>query len=569
MRSWKEMTLSWQERIRRIIADPSHLALALIIGALSGATIVAFLACTERMHTLLFSSAMPVWMRPLIPAVAALIAGYLLLRVFPDARGSGIPQTKAALIAGGGHISLKTALGKFFCCSLSLGGGVALGREGPSVQIGAGVASFLARKAGLEKRDVQALVPIGAAAALAAAFNTPMAAVLFTLEELLGDLNARVLGSVVIGAATSWMVLHLFLGDAPLFRVPSYDLVHPAEFLFYALLGVAGGCVSVLFSSSLLWLRLKYRRLPKWSLAFQPATGGLAAGVLALYSADVLGAGYAAVELALHGGLSGTAMFILLFLKLAATVACYSSGNAGGIFGPSLFLGAMLGGGFGSLLHGWLPAITAPAGAYALVGMGTTFAGIIRSPITSVVMIFELTRDYKIIVPLMISNLVAYAVARAISRTPIYEALAIQDGVHLPQAKGQSPEPDLLVGDAMRSPAVLLRRSTPIAVARQLVPEGDCLIGENGTLLGIVLGLDLDAALHKGEGGAAVASVVRQELLSKLPHLHPDQPADIVLHRLGQFNVNVLPVVDRRDINHVLGEVTLEDLLAAYRNASA
>lgn len=560
---------SWRERLRRVISDPSHLALALLIGALVGSTIVAFLAFTDWMHALLFGKAVPVWMRPLTPAVAALIAGYLLLRVFPDARGSGIPQTKAALIAGGGYISLKTVIGKFFCCSLSLGGGIALGREGPSVQIGAGVASFMARRAGLEKREIQALVPIGGAAALAAAFNTPMAAVLFTLEELLGDLNARLLGSVVIGAATSWMALHLFLGDAPLFRVPPYSLMHPSEFLFYALLGIAGGCVSVLFSSSLLWLRLQYRRLPKWTLAFQPATGGLAAGVLALYSADVLGAGYAAVELALHGQLSGTAMFVLLILKLAATVVCYSSGNAGGIFGPSLFLGAMLGGGFGSVLHSWLPATTAPAGAYALVGMGTTFAGVIRSPITSVVMIFELTRDFNIIVPLMISNLVAYAVARAFSRTPIYEALAIQDGVHLPHAKGQRLEPDLLVGDAMRSPAVLLSPTTSIAIARQLVPEGDCLIGESGTLLGVVLGSDLDDALRKGSGGAAVASLVRDEVLNKLPHLHPDQSADIVLHRLGQFNLGVLPVVDRRDITQILGEVTLEDLLEAYRNASA
>ncbi len=564
-----EMMASWQERFRRIVSDPSHLALALLIGALVGSTIVAFLAFTDWMHALLFSQAMPVWMRPLIPAVAALIAGYLLLRVFPDARGSGIPQTKAALIAGGGYISLKTVIGKFFCCSLSLGGGIALGREGPSVQIGAGIASFLARRARLGTREVQALVPIGAAAALAAAFNTPMAAVLFTLEELLGDLNARLLGSVVIGAATSWMVLHLFLGDAPLFRVPPYSLVHPSEFLFYAMLGIAGGCVSALFSASLLWLRLWYRRLPKWTLAFQPATGGLGAGLLALYSADVLGAGYAAVELALHGQLSGSAMFILLILKLAATVACYSSGNAGGIFGPSLFLGAMLGGSFGSLLHGWLPATTGPAGAYALVGMGTTFAGVIRSPITSVVMIFELTRDYNIIVPLMISNLVAYVVARAIVHTPIYEALAIQDGVHLPHGKGQGPEPELLVGDAMRSPAVLLSPATSIAVARQLAPEGDCLIGENGTLLGIVLGSDLDEALRKGSGEAAVASVVRREVLDRLPHLHPDQSADIVLHRLGQFNLGVLPVVDRRDVHRVLGEITLEDLLEAHRNASA
>ena len=562
------MQISWRERFRRIIADPSHLALALIIGALVGSTIVAFLACTDRMHALFFGRTMPVWMRPLVPAVAALIAGYLLLRFFPNARGSGIPQTKAALIAGGGHISLKTVLGKFFCCSFSLGGGVALGREGPSVQIGAGIASFLARRARLETRDVQALVPVGAAAALAAAFNTPMGAVLFTLEELLGDLNARVLGSVVIGAATSWMVLHLFLGDTPLFHVPSYDLVHPSEFLFYALLGVLGGLISVLFSTSLLRLRLWYRRLPKWTLAFQPATGGLTAGILALYSADVLGAGYAAVELALHGQLSGKAMFILLLLKLVATVACYSSGNAGGIFGPSLFFGAMLGGGFGSLLHRWLPATTAPAGAYALVGMGTTFAGVIRSPITSVVMIFELTRDYNIIVPLMISNLVAYAVARAFSHTPIYEALAIQDGVRLPRAKGQRPEPDLLVGDAMRSPAVLISPDTSTAVARQLVPEGDCLVGEGVTLLGIVHGADLDDALRKETRGMPVSNLVRREVLNETVHLHPDEPADIVLHRLGQFNLTVLPVVDRRDITRVLGEVTLEDLLEAYRNAS-
>ena len=369
---------------------------------------------------------------------------------------------------------------------------------------------------------MQALVPIGAAAALAAAFNTPMAAVLFTLEELLGDLNARVLGSVVIGAATSWMALHLFLGDAPLFHVPSYSLVHPSEFLFYALLGIAGGCVSVVFSSSLLWLRLKYRRLPKWTLAFQPATGGLTAGVLALYSADVLGAGYAAVELSLHGALSGTAMFILLILKLAATVVCYSSGNAGGIFGPSLFLGAMLGGGFGSLLHGWLPATTAPAGAYALVGMGTTFAGIIRSPITSVVMIFELTRDYNIIVPLMISNLVAYAVARAHSATP-------RSTMHWPfRTACTCPTPRGSARSrtcwwAMRCAARRFCSAPihPIAVARQLVPEGDCLVGESGTLYGIALGADLDDALHKGAGGAAVASLVRREVLNETAPFAP------------------------------------------------
>jgi chloride channel protein, CIC family len=555
---------TWRERLKQVIDDPSHLALTLIIGAVVGSTIVLFMVCTDRMHQLFFGPATPVWLRPLVPALAALLTGYAIQRFFPDARGSGIPQTKAALVAGGGFISLRTALGKFLCCSFSLGSGIALGREGPSVQIGAGIASVVARKSGLTKEDVQSLVPVGAAAALAAAFNTPMAGVLFTLEELLGDLNARLLGSVVIGAAASWMVLHLFLGDSPLFHVPAYTLVHPSEFLFYAVLGVLGGCVSAAFSFILLRLRTYYRRLPKWSGVFQPATGGLSAGLLALWSAEVLGAGYGAVELALHGRISGTDMLILLVLKLLATTLCYSSGNAGGIFGPSLFLGAMLGGSAGSLVHAWFPATTGPAGAYALVGMGTTFAGIIRSPITSVVMIFELTRDYNIIVPLMISNMVSYVVARAIIRTPIYEALAIQDGVHLPPSKGHRGEPEHLVGDAMRSPAVLLSPDTAASTARSLVPEGDCLIGEGNRLLTILRGWDLDEALRKGQGERAVSAIVHDNESAEVPFLFPDQSADLVLHYLGRANLDVLPVVDRRDTSRVLGEVTLDDVLSLY-----
>ena len=558
------MNKLWGERLRTIVEDPSHLALTLITGAGVGSAIVLFMVCTDRMHDLFFGPATPVWLRPLVPALAALVAGYLLLRVFSDARGSGIPQTKAALVAGGGYIGLKTVLGKFFCCSLSLGSGIALGREGPSVQIGAGIGSVLARRAGLKKEDVQALVPVGSAAALAAAFNTPMAAVLFTLEELLGDLNARLLGSVVIGAATSWMVLHLFLGDSPLFHVPAYSMVHPSEFAFYALLGVLGGFVSAAFCFALLRLRTYYRRLPKWSMVFQPASGGLAAGLLALRSAEILGAGYGAVELALHGRLSGTEMLVLLVLKLAATTLCYSSGNAGGIFGPSLFLGAMLGGSVGSVVHAWFPATTGPAGAYALVGMGAAFAGIIRSPITSVVMIFELTRDYNIIVPLMISNMVSFVIARAIQRTPIYEALAIQDGVHLPAPKGHRAEPEHLVGDAMRSPAMLLPPDTTVSAARALVPDGDCLIGEGTQLIAIARGRDLDERLRKGQGESAVSTILRHAEPVKPPLLFPDQSADLVLHYLGQANLSVLPVVDRRDTSRVLGEVNLDDVLALY-----
>src|SRR5204863_1694481 len=187
--------------------------------------------------------------------------GYLLYRFFPDARGSGVPQTKAALYARGGLISLGTVVGKFFCTSATLASGIPLGREGPAVQVGAGLASVLGRVLRLRIEKVKALLPVGAAAAIAAAFNTPLAAVLFALEEIVGDLHAPVLGSVVLASATSWSVLRLLLGNNPLFKVPQYQLVHPAEFAIYAVLGVTGGLVSVAFTKFLLAMRARFLRL--------------------------------------------------------------------------------------------------------------------------------------------------------------------------------------------------------------------------------------------------------------------------------------------------------------------
>src|SRR5689334_18121955 len=211
-----------------------------------------------------------VWRRVLIPVAGSLAMGYLLYRHFPDARGSGVPQTKAALFARQGRISLRTVLGKFGCTAATLASGIPLGREGPSVQVGAGIASVLGRGLRLSPEKIKALIPVGAAAAVAAAFNTPMAAVLFALEEVVGDLHAPVLGSVVLASATSWAVLRLLLGNDPLFAVPQYQLVHPVEFAVYAVLGVLGGFVSVIFTKSLTGLRDKFMRLPKRTLWFQP-----------------------------------------------------------------------------------------------------------------------------------------------------------------------------------------------------------------------------------------------------------------------------------------------------------
>src|SRR5215469_12102239 len=255
--------------------DQVFLVLTLVIGALVGLVVVAFIVLTDNVGESLYPAGSPAWHRVFIPIIGSLAMGYLLFRFFPNARGSGVPQTKAALYAADGKIAFKTVFGKFFCTSATLASGIPLGREGPSVQVGAGIASLLGRQLGLSTEKVKSLIPVGAAAAVAAAFNTPLAAVLFALEEVVGDLHAPVLGSVVLASATSWAVLRMLLGNHPLFVVPQYQLVNPAEFALYAVLGLAGGLVSAAFSGLLLKLREKFLSAPSKTVPFQPVVGGI------------------------------------------------------------------------------------------------------------------------------------------------------------------------------------------------------------------------------------------------------------------------------------------------------
>src|ERR1700732_2790479 len=259
----RQWTLLLQEREEQIF-----LVLTLLLGALVGAIVVAFILLTERFGARLYPAGGAAWRRLLVPVAGSLGMGYLLSRYFPNARGSGVPQTKDALFAREGRITLRTVFGKFFCTSATLASGIPLGREGPSVQVGAGIASVLGRRLGLGPEKVKALVPVGAAAAIAAAFNTPLAAVLFSLEEIVGDLHAPVLGAVVLASATSWVVLRLLLGNSPLFKVPQYQLVHPLELVIYAVLGVAGGLVSAALTKRLLGMGARFVRFPQTTGCF-------------------------------------------------------------------------------------------------------------------------------------------------------------------------------------------------------------------------------------------------------------------------------------------------------------
>src|SRR6204780_5035817 len=480
--------------------DQILLLLTLIIGAVVGFVVVAFILVTENLGSKLYPANGAAWRRLLIPIAGSLTAGFFLAPLFPDARGSGIPQTKTALFLRDGYISFRTVLGKFSMCAITLASGIALGREGPSVHVAAGISSVLGRRLGLSPRSVRALLPIGAAAALAAAFNTPIAAVFFTLEEVMGDMHAPVLGSIVLSSATSWIVLHLLLGDEPLFHVPSYQLVNPLEFLIYAVLGVAGGFVSAAFVKLLLWQRKRFLRMPKSTQWWQPACGGLLVGVLGWFFPDVLGVGYGVVSHALNGELVLKTMALLVVLKLVATATCYASGNAGGIFGPSLFIGAMLGGAVGGFAHILLPDYTGSVGAYALVGMGTAFAGIIRVPLTSVIMIFEITRDYSIIVPLMISNLMSYFISSRLQEEPIYEALLHQDGIPLPSGAGAG-RVLLMVGQAMRGASPTFSADLRVSEVAALVNReaGAWPVVDAGGLRGMLAERQLDQAIATKE----------------------------------------------------------------------
>jgi CIC family chloride channel protein len=553
----------WAEELRQR-EDQVFLVLSLLIGALTGAVVVAFILVTERLGMRLYPVDSAAWRRVAIPIAGSLAMGFLLYRFFPNARGSGVPQTKAALFARDGFISLRTVLGKFFCTSATLASGIPLGREGPSVQVGAGIASVLGRALGLRPEKVRQLIPVGAAAAVAAAFNTPMAAVLFSLEEVMGDLHAPVLGSVVLASATSWATMRMLLGNDPLFHVPQYTLVHPLELGIYALLGIAGGFLSVAFTQLLLRMRKFFLHLPRKTRWAQPLAGGLTIGLIGWFVPQALGVGYSWVGQALNGSMALKILLLLVVLKLVGVTVAYASGNAGGIFGPSLFLGSMLGGAVGTVAHHFLPAYTANPGAYALVGMGALFAGIVRAPMTSVLMIFEMTRDYAVIVPLMIANLTSLFIARRLQRQPIYEALAEQDGVHLPASRGHEEIGEHSVEHILRQTPEILPGRMRVREALELAQGTPCHIWpvrRGNYFLGILTRGELEKSAAEGKQDRRLENIVEQE---HVPHLHRDHPLHLALERMSKYHLDLLPVIHRADAHKLEGVVTLRDVLEAY-----
>ncbi len=574
-------TLGWF--VRFIPSERQRmLVLTVIIGVLCGIAAVGFHIAITKAEQLMIEQAIHArsgWMfwTIAVPVLGGLISGALLYYVVPDARGSGIPQVKVAYEVRGGRMPFRTAIGKFVIGVLQMGTGASLGREGPTVQICAGISSLLGRAAALPRRRLKMLLPVGAAAGIAAAFNAPIAAVTFVIEELMGDLDQAVLTGVIIAAALAAAIERSVLGEHPVFDIPnSYGFHHFSALFLYALLGVAAAVVSVCFNSLLLWLRQRFQRLralPAWS---RPAVGGLVAGTLTIITiyffqkyevGGVNGASYDTLSLALSGKLLWHVMLVFGTCKLLATVFSYSSGGAGGLFAPVLCIGGMLGGVFGwldlNILHN-----ANELGAFALVGMGAVFAGVIRAPITSVLIIFELTDGYELILPLMLANMIAYALARHWQPLSVYEALLEQDGIHLPHGKRPITHAleQVSVAAAMTTQLHTLASNLTVAEAVQAIANTNVssypLLDSDGAFLGLVSEARLRRTLAEGGGDRRI-----QTLIDRRKPLHPDQNLVSAVVMMDQRETRQLAVVERNSPSKLVGMLTMSDIIRAQASA--
>jgi len=543
------------------------LVLSIFIGIFSGLLVVCFRFAIDwsRMYFLGPEATSSPLRLILAPSLTGLVIAVLVLHLFPLARGSGVNQTKAALYIYNGFIPFRTAIGKFITAALAIGSGQSLGPEDPSLQIGAGLASALGRRLHLSRDRMRLIAPVGAAAGLAAAFNAPISAVLFVIEEVIGRWSAGILGSVVLSAVSSVVVMRWFLGSESLFRIPAVEIVRPSELLAYAVLGVAGGVASIVFAGGITQLRPRLKAMPRWTQYFQPAIAGLIIGSIgALGAPQVMGAGYDFIDQAIHGQFTWQILGILAGLKIIATILSFVSGTPGGMFAPTLFIGAMLGACVGGVEHALVPYLHVSIGSYALVGMGVLFAGFLRAPMTSVFMVLEVSGNYSIILPVLIANTFAYLISRSLQPTPIFDLLTRQDGLDLPSMEEQREQEILRVEDAMQQvPSTVLDAEQSVARASQQLNGSSsenllvCLTPAGWNYL---RSADLRIALREGKGDLSLSSVLSEQ---QVPYLHPDHPLEVALRYVDRWPI--VPVVSRANIRRLEGVISKQDVLARYR----
>jgi CIC family chloride channel protein len=547
------------------------LILSVAVGLVAGLGAVVFRWLIGSFQSLFFEggsqvlSALGDYYVVLIPVAGGLLVGPLIYFFAREAKGHGVPEVMEAVTLKGGQIRPRVSIVKALASSLCIGSGGSAGREGPIVQIGSSFGSAIGQWFKLPSETVRMLVACGAAGGISATFNAPIAGVFFALEVILGRVVTRRFAYVVISAVVADFLAQLFLGDKRAFDIPAFGIISPWEFSFYTVLGILAALAAVAF------IYVLYRcedlfdslRIPEY---LKPALGGLAIGAIGLYSHDLFGVGYGGITKALSGELTLGLLLSLCALKLAATSLTLGSGGSGGIFAPSLFIGAMLGTAVGSVLGGFFPALTAPAGAYGLVGMAAVFAGAARAPFSAILIIFEMTGDYGIILPLMTAVVISTVVSRALKHETIYTLKLLRRGVDVEQEELGDVMRTITVKEAMTHnfPTVpsTMKVDQLLTQFRKTGHHGFPVVDEKGLLAGIVTQTDVER--HLGTSRDQNQLKV-EDIATKSPFVaYPDQTLDRVLAATEE-EYGRIPVVSRDDMRQLVGVLRRHDIIRAYR----
>ncbi|MGE5141272.1 MAG: chloride channel protein [Rudaea sp.] len=573
------------------------IATAIAVGAGTGLGAVLFIDLIALIQSLMFqegAAALPFTGRGLLilaPAIGGLLAGPIIAYFAKEAKGHGVPEVMQAIALRGGRIRPRLVVAKVIASALCIGSGGSAGREGPIVQVGSALGSTIGQWLHLSEARIRNLVACGAAAGIAATFNAPIAGVMFAMEIIMGELHFGDLGNVVISAVTASTIARVFLGDRPAFAIPAASIKSVWEVLLYVLLGILAAVVAVGF------IRLLYGfedRFDGWKFpeALKPAVGGLLLGLLAFFYPMVLGlgfvpsqeallglplaaniphvfgSGFPIIENALLGQLSFGLLFVLILLKPLATSLTLGSGNSGGIFAPTLFTGAALGGAFGQVVNYLLPGQTAGPGAFATVGMAAVFAGAARAPFTAILIVFEMTEDYRLIVPLMAAVIVSLIVAERLHRESIYTLKLTRRGIRLQRGRDVDVMESVRVDEVMVRQPVTVPADLPVAdLAGEFLRTGRHgfpVLGKDGSLLGLVSLEDYrretgDKAATK-QNPRTVFDIATRDVVS----VFPDDTVGTALRRMAPRDLSRLPVVARDNPRHLLGVVRRNDIVRAY-----
>jgi CIC family chloride channel protein len=512
------------------------------------------------------ASTLPWYWRLAIPAAGGAIVGPLIYFFAREAKGHGVPEVMAAIALRGGVIRKRIVAVKALASAISIGSGGSVGREGPIVQIASALGSFIGQLLRVPASQLRVIVACGAAAGVAATFNAPIAGALFAAEVVVGNFALAQLSPIVIASVVATVVSRFFLGNHPAFEVPGYELVSPLELVPYMLVGVCAGFVALVFMRTLYASEDLFDRIPIPEYT-KAALGGLIVGAIGVALPNVYGVGYSTITLALTDQLPLAMLGALLLAKIAATSITIGSGGSGGIFAPSLFLGATTGGFLGSILHQWFPDATATSGAYALVTMGAVVAAATHAPITAIIMIFELTQTINIIPPLMAACVVSTLVTTFLERDSIYTMKLSRRGIDLYEKEERNVLKNLYVHDIIDTRPATLPAAANLQTVVEYVLTSDSteffVVNERSDLLGVIYLRELTRMLVEQE--VLQPLVIAKDLLVRNePTIHGDDNLDVAMQMFSGGVGEQIAVVDANDSKKLVGCIHKKDVIQTY-----